>query len=135
MGQDGHDRGAKVIATGFADLGFDVDVGPLFSTPQEVLNLAIDSDVHIIGISSLAAAHRTLVPELMKLLTKEKKIGNKNIGEYIQDIKVVVGGVIPPGDYENLYKCGVSQVFGPGTRISDAVVKLMKEMGIGIDKM
>ncbi|KAJ3044787.1 hypothetical protein HDV00_000662 [Rhizophlyctis rosea] len=107
MGQDGHDRGAKVIATGFADLGFDVDIGPLFQTPEEVARQAIDADVHVIGVSSQAAGHKTLVPELIKQLKKE------GAGDKI----VVVGGVIPQQDYDFLYKAGVSAIFGPGERL------------------
>ncbi len=123
MGQDGHDRGVKVISTGFADLGFDVDIGPLFSTPEEVVRQAVDADVHVIGVSSQAAGHKALVPELMNQL---KKAG-------MNDVVVVVGGVIPPQDYQFLYDHGVALVFGPGTRIPDAVHKVMdvleKKMG------
>ncbi|KAH7936581.1 hypothetical protein HPB49_001455 [Dermacentor silvarum] len=107
MGQDGHDRGAKVIATGFADMGFDVDIGPLFQTPEEVAQQAIDADVHVVGVSSLAAGHKTLVPELAKALKKMNR----------PDIHIVVGGVIPPQDYDFLYKAGAAAIFGPGTRI------------------
>ncbi|KAK6047601.1 B12 binding domain protein [Cooperia oncophora] len=107
MGQDGHDRGAKVVATGFADLGFDVDVGPLFQTPAEAAQQAVDADVHVIGASSLAAGHLTLVPQLVQELAK--------LGR--EDILVVVGGVIPPQDYDALYKAGASLIFGPGTRL------------------
>ena len=114
MGQDGHDRGAKVIASGFSDLGFDVDVGLLFSTPKEVARQAIDSDVHVIGVSSQAAGHKTLVPELMKELNLQSG-GNDNHG-----ITVICGGVIPPKDYDFLYQHGVAGIFGPGTRITDA---------------
>ncbi|MCP9768021.1 methylmalonyl-CoA mutase [Lacihabitans sp. LS3-19] len=110
LGQDGHDRGAKVIATGFADIGFDVDIGPLFQTPQEAAQQAIENDVHVVGISSLAAGHKKLVPEVIEIL---KKLGRP-------DIKVIVGGVIPPQDYDFLYKKGVSAVFGPGTPIANA---------------
>lgn len=109
MGQDGHDRGAKVVSTGFADLGFDVDVGPLFQTPEEAAQQAVDADVHIVGASSLAAGHLTLVPALIKHLAK---LGRP-------DILVIVGGVIPPQDYDALYKAGVAAVFGPGTRLPD----------------
>jgi methylmalonyl-CoA mutase len=119
MGQDGHDRGAKVIASGFADIGFDVDVGPLFQTPDEVAMQAIDADVHVIGVSSQAAGHKTLVPQLLEAL---KKKGASHI-------RVVVGGVIPPQDYDFLFKAGAAAVFGPGTRIPLAareVVKLIK---------
>ena len=119
MGQDGHDRGAKVIATSFADLGFDVDIGPLFQTPKEVAQQAVENDVHIIGASSLAAGHKTLIPALIAEL---KKLGRP-------DIMVIVGGVIPPKDYDFLYKEGVSGVFGPGTVIAtaahDILIKLM----------
>jgi methylmalonyl-CoA mutase len=122
LGQDGHDRGAKVIATGFADIGFDVDIGPLFQTPQEAASQAIENDVHVVGISSLAAGHKTLVPEVIKALTE---LGRP-------DIKVVVGGVIPPQDYDFLYKNGVVAVFGPGTPIASAgkeiIEILMKEI-------
>ena len=118
MGQDGHDRGVKVISTGFADMGFDVDIGPLFSTPAEVVRQAMDADVHVIGVSSQAAGHRALVPELM---TKLKEAG-------LKDVIVVVGGVIPPQDYDFLYKQGVALVFGPGTRIPDAVNKVMDKL-------
>ncbi|KAE9420016.1 hypothetical protein Angca_005720, partial [Angiostrongylus cantonensis] len=107
MGQDGHDRGAKVVATGFADLGFDVDVGPLFQTPAEAAQQAVDADVHAIGASSLAAGHLTLIPELIQELTK--------LGR--EDIIVIAGGVIPPQDYDALYKAGVTLIFGPGTRL------------------
>ncbi|WP_422362340.1 methylmalonyl-CoA mutase [Reichenbachiella sp.] len=122
MGQDGHDRGAKVIATSFADLGFDVDIGPLFQTPEEVAKQATENDVHIIGASSLAAGHKTLVPALIAEL---KRLGR-------EDIMVIAGGVIPPKDYDFLYEAGVAGVFGPGTKISDAatdiLVKLIKEV-------
>ncbi len=110
MGQDGHDRGAKVIATSFADLGFDVDIGPLFQTPLEAVRQAVEHDVHVIGVSSLAAGHKTLVPELVKELS--------DVGR--DDIMVVIGGVIPKKDYDYLYKAGVTAIFGPGTVISDA---------------
>ena len=107
MGQDGHDRGAKIIATAFADLGFDVDLGPLFQTPAEVARMAVENDVHVLGVSTLAGGHTTLVPSVIGEL---KRYGR-------EDILVVVGGVIPPQDYEFLRKAGVSGVFGPGTRI------------------
>lgn len=116
VGQDGHDRGAKVIATGFADFGFDVDLGPLFSTPDEVATQAVDSDVHVVGISSLAAGHRTLVPQLVDSL---RKLGRS-------DIKVIVGGVIPPQDYDFLFKSGAAAIFGPGTRIPVAAIQVLK---------
>ena len=110
MGQDGHDRGAKVIASGFADLGFDVDVGPLFQTPMEAAQQAIDADVHAIGVSSQAAGHKTLVPKLRDAL---KELGG-------EDIVIICGGVIPQQDYQFLYDNGVAAVFGPGTPIPRA---------------
>lgn len=116
MGQDGHDRGAKVIATGFADLGFDVDIGPLFQTPKEVAQQAVDNDVHFLGISSLAAGHKTLIPELINNL---KQLGR-------EDVIVIAGGVIPPKDYEFLYEAGVAAIFGPGTSIPVAAAKLLE---------
>ncbi|MFN5318289.1 MAG: methylmalonyl-CoA mutase [Bacteroidia bacterium] len=115
MGQDGHDRGAKVIATGFADLGFDVDVGPLFQTPAEVAKQAIENDVHILGISSLAGGHKTLIPEVIEELSKQGR----------EDVVVVAGGVIPQKDYNFLYDSGVSCVFGPGTRIPLAAKEIL----------
>jgi methylmalonyl-CoA mutase len=118
MGQDGHDRGAKVIATAFADLGFDVDIGPLFQTPEEVAKQAAENDVHIVGASSLAAGHKTLVPELIAAL---KKIGRP-------DIMVVAGGVIPKKDYDFLYQAGVSGIFGPGTPITDAAKEILQKL-------
>ncbi|MDN3205546.1 methylmalonyl-CoA mutase [Algoriphagus sediminis] len=118
MGQDGHDRGAKVIATGFADLGFDVDIGPLFQTPEEVARQAIENDVHIVGASSLAAGHKTLVPQLIEEL---EKLGR-------DDIMVVAGGVIPPKDYDFLYDSGVSAVFGPGTVLSEAAIQILEKL-------
>ncbi|WP_456459363.1 methylmalonyl-CoA mutase [Reichenbachiella sp.] len=118
MGQDGHDRGAKVIATSFADLGFDVDIGPLFQTPEEVAKQATENDVHVIGASSLAAGHKTLVPALIAEL---KRLGR-------EDIMVIAGGVIPPKDYDFLYKAGVSGVFGPGTKISDAATDILEKL-------
>ncbi|WP_215238132.1 methylmalonyl-CoA mutase [Dyadobacter helix] len=118
MGQDGHDRGAKVIATSFADLGFDVDIGPLFQTPQEVARQAADNDVHVIGASSLAAGHKTLIPQLIEEL---KKIGR-------EDIMVIAGGVIPAKDYPFLYDAGVKGIFGPGTVISVAAQKILKDL-------
>jgi methylmalonyl-CoA mutase len=116
MGQDGHDRGAKIIATSFADLGFDVDIGPLFQTPNEAAKQAIENDVHIIGISSLAASHKTLVPELLDEIKKLNR----------EDIMVVAGGVIPKQDYDFLYDAGITAIFGPGTVISQAAEKLLK---------
>jgi methylmalonyl-CoA mutase len=120
MGQDGHDRGAKVIATSFADIGFDVDIGPLFQTPQEVAKQAIENDVHVLGISSLAGGHKTLVPEVIKELRDTYNRG---------DILVVAGGVIPPNDFEFLKQAGCFDVYGPGTKIPVAakgiIAKLM----------
>ncbi|XP_044145493.1 methylmalonyl-CoA mutase, mitochondrial isoform X2 [Bufo gargarizans] len=124
MGQDGHDRGAKVIATGFADLGFDVDIGPLFQTPREVAQQAVDADVHSVGVSTLAAGHKTLVPELIKELSA---LGRP-------DILVICGGVIPPQDYEFLYNVGVSSVFGPGTRIPKAAVQVIDDIERSLEK-
>jgi methylmalonyl-CoA mutase len=118
MGQDGHDRGAKVIATGFADIGFDVDIGPLFQTPEEVAMQAVENDVHIVGASSLAAGHKTLIPALIAEL---KKLGR-------EDIMVIAGGVIPPKDYDFLYESGVSAVFGPGTVISKAAQEILNKL-------
>jgi methylmalonyl-CoA mutase len=115
MGQDGHDRGIKVIATAFADLGFDVDIGPMFQTPEEAAQMAVENDVHVVGVSSLAAGHKSLVPQLIKVL-KEKG------GE---EIKVVVGGVIPPADYDFLYQAGAKGVFGPGTVVADSANKVL----------
>jgi len=115
MGQDGHDRGAKVIATAFADIGFDVDIGPLFQTPAEVARHAVENDVHLVGVSSLAAGHKTLVPQLIDELRKLDR----------DDILVVVGGVIPPQDYEFLYQAGVAGIYGPGTVISVAAQQIL----------
>jgi methylmalonyl-CoA mutase len=116
IGQDGHDRGAKVVATGYADLGFDVDIGPLFQTPAEVAKQAVENDVHVLGISSLAAGHKTLVPQVIEEL---KKYGRP-------DIMVIVGGVIPPQDYNYLFDGGVVAVFGPGTKISEAAISILE---------
>ncbi|GAA4958734.1 methylmalonyl-CoA mutase [Algibacter aquimarinus] len=116
MGQDGHDRGAKVVATGYADLGFDVDIGPLFQTPKEAAKQAVENDVHILGVSSLAAGHKTLVPQVIEEL--------KNFDR--EDIMVIVGGVIPKQDYQYLFDAGAIAVFGPGTKISDAAIKILK---------
>mgnify|MGYP000205214706 CR=1 FL=1 len=116
MGQDGHDRGAKVVATGYADVGFDVDIGPLFQTPAEAAKQAIENDVHILGVSSLAAGHKTLVPQVVEEL---KKYGR-------EDIMVVVGGVIPAQDYQFLFDAGAVAIFGPGTKISDAAIKILE---------
>lgn len=118
MGQDGHDRGAKVVATSFADLGFDVDVGPLFQTPAEAAKQAIENDVHILGISSLAAGHKTLVPQVIAAL---KEYGR-------EDILVIAGGVIPQQDYDYLYKEGVSGIFGPGTVIAESAIEIINKM-------
>jgi len=118
MGQDGHDRGAKVVSTGYADLGFDVDIGPLFQTPAEAAKQAVENDVHIMGVSSLAAGHKTLVPQVIAEL---KKLGR-------EDIMVVVGGVIPTQDYKFLYDAGVAGVFGPGTKIPVAAIKMLEIM-------
>ncbi len=116
MGQDGHDRGAKVVATGYADIGFDVDIGPLFQTPAEAAKQAVENDVHILGVSSLAAGHKTLVPQVIEEL---KKLGR-------EDIMVIVGGVIPPQDYDFLYKAGAIAIFGPGTKIPEAAIKILE---------
>ncbi|VDK58658.1 unnamed protein product [Anisakis simplex] len=132
MGQDGHDRGAKVVSTGFADLGFDVDVGPLFQTPQEAAQQAVDADVHAVGASSLAAGHLTLVPALIQELAKLGRPSMNNHNEakarlmnaHFSDILVFAGGVIPPQDYDALYKAGVCAVFGPGTRITDCAMQV-----------
>ncbi|MBM7607175.1 methylmalonyl-CoA mutase [Lysinibacillus composti] len=118
MGQDGHDRGAKVIATGYADLGFDVDISPLFMTPEEAAQMAVENDVHCVGVSSLAAGHKTLVPELVEEL---KKLGR-------EDIIVIVGGVIPAQDYEFLYESGAVAIFGPGTVIPISAMKIIEEI-------
>ena len=118
MGQDGHDRGQKVIATAFADIGFDVDVGSLFSTPEEVARQAADNDVHVIGVSSLAAGHLTLVPALRDALAE---VGRP-------DIMIVVGGVIPPDDFDELYAAGATAIFPPGTVIADAAIGLMHKL-------
>ena len=115
MGQDGHDRGAKVVATGYADIGFDVDVGPLFQTPAEAAKQAVENDVHILGVSSLAAGHKTLVPQVIAEL---EKLGRP-------DIMVTVGGVIPAQDYQFLYDAGAVAIFGPGTVISDSAIKML----------
>ena len=122
IGQDGHDRGQKVIATAFADLGFDVDIGPLFSTPDEVARQAVDNDVHIVGVSSLAAGHLTLVPELRAALESEGR----------GDIMIVVGGVIPPADYPALFEAGAKAVFGPGTNIAEAAADLLVKLNVAL---
>src|SRR5262249_27963578 len=118
IGQDGHDRGQKVIATAFADLGFDVDIGPLFATPAEAARQAVENDVHILGISSLAAAHLTLVPHLKTELEREGR----------GDIMIVVGGVVPPQDYDALRKAGAAAIFPPGTVITEAAEGLLKSL-------
>lgn len=122
MGQDGHDRGQKVISTAFADLGFDVDVGPLFQTPAEVARQAVEADVHIVGVSSLAAGHLTLVPALREELAAEGR----------DDIMIVVGGVIPPQDVEALHEAGAAAVFPPGTVIPDAAFDLVTRLGAAL---
>jgi methylmalonyl-CoA mutase len=116
LGQDGHDRGAKVIATAFADIGFDVDIGPLFQTPAEAARHAIENDVHVVGISSQAAGHKTLVPQLIAELKKQGA----------DDIVVVCGGVIPPKDYPELRAAGVAAVYGPGTNIPEAAGEVLE---------
>ena len=118
MGQDGHDRGAKVVSTGYADIGFDVDIGPLFQTPEESARQAIENDVHILGVSSLAAGHKTLVPQVIEELKKQGR----------EDIMVIVGGVIPHQDYEFLYEAGAMAIFGPGTKIAEAAIELLTIM-------
>lgn len=123
MGQDGHDRGAKVISTGYADVGFDVDIGPLFQTPQEAAKQAVENDVHILGVSSLAAGHKTLVPQVIEAL--------KNYGR--EDIMVIVGGVIPHQDYQFLFDAGAVAVYGPGTRISDAAIEILEVLIAGVE--
>ena len=115
MGQDGHDRGIKVVATASADLGFDVDISPMFQTPAEAARMAVENDVHVVGVSSLTAGHKILVPQLIEALKKEGG----------DDIFVVVGGVIPPGDYEFLYEKGVVKIFGPGTVVPDAANQVL----------
>ena len=124
MGQDGHDRGAKIVATSFADIGFDVDIGPLFQTPEEAAKQAVENDVHILGISSLAAGHKSLVPAVIKALN--------DLGR--EDILVVVGGVIPKKDYDILFNDGVAAIFGPGTNISQAAQDVIKIMLKGYEK-
>src|SRR5262249_29826351 len=116
MGQDGHDRGQKVIATAFADLGFDVDVGPLFQTPAETARQAVENDVHIVGVSTLAAGHLTLVPQLRDELAKRGR----------EDVRVGGGGVSPPQDYAALYEAGAAAVFGPGTVVGTAAARLVE---------
>jgi methylmalonyl-CoA mutase len=121
MGQDGHDRGMKVIATGFADLGFDVDIGPMFQTPDEAARMAVENDVHVVGVSSLAAGHKTLVPELSKALRQEGG----------DDILVVVGGIIPAKDYDMLHAAGAACVFGPGTPVTESANQVLNALDKG----
>ena len=116
MGQDGHDRGAKVCATGYADCGFDVDMGPLFQTPAEAARQAVENDVHVLGVSSLAAGHKTLVPQVIEEL---KKLGR-------EDIIVIAGGVIPAQDYDFLYQAGVAAIFGPGSPVSRSAWQILE---------
>ena len=118
MGQDGHDRGAKIIATSFADVGFDVDIAPLFQTPDEVARQAAENDVHVVGVSSLAAGHKTLIPQLLHDL---KQLGR-------DDILVIAGGVIPAQDYDFLYNAGVAGVYGPGTVIAVAAQEILEKL-------
>lgn len=122
MGQDGHDRGQKVIVSAFSDLGFDVDVGPLFSTPAEVAQQAVDNDVHVVGVNSLAAGHLTLVPALRDALAE---LGRP-------DIMIVVGGVIPPADVPTLREMGAAAVFGPGTVIAEAALDLLDQLSTSL---
>jgi methylmalonyl-CoA mutase len=119
MGQDGHDRGQKVISSAFADLGFDVDIGPLFQTPEEAARQAIENDVHILGVSSLTAGHLTLVPALRQALEDQGR----------GDIMIVVGGVIPPQDYPELFEAGAKAIFGPGTPIANAAIDILGKLG------
>jgi methylmalonyl-CoA mutase len=121
MGQDGHDRGAKVVATAFADLGFDVDIGPLFQTPAETAKMAVENDVHAIGMSSLAAGHKTLLPQLKEELRRLKR----------EDMVIFIGGVIPPQDYEFLRSHGAAAIFGPGTVITEAAREVLRALPRG----
>ena len=116
MGQDGHDRGFKVVASAYADIGFDVDICPMFQTPEEAAKMAIENDVHVVGVSSLTAGHKVLIPSLIEELNK---IGGG-------DILVIAGGIIPPADYQFLYEAGVDAIFGPGTPITDSADKTMR---------
>ena len=118
MGQDGHDRGAKVIASAYSDVGFDVDLSPMFSTPQEIARLAVENDVHVVGASSLAAGHKTLIPELINELRKYGR----------EDICVIAGGVIPPQDYDFLRERGVAAIYGPGTPMLESVRDVLKRI-------
>ena len=115
LGQDGHDRGAKIIATAFADMGFDIDIGPMFQTPEEAARQAIENDVHIVGVSTQAAAHSTLVPQLIEQLESQRA----------NEVLVICGGVIPPDDYDQLKAAGVSAIFGPGTNIPEAAREVL----------
>ena len=117
MGQDGHDRGAKVVATSFADLGFDVDIAPLFQTPEEVAKQAFENDVHVLGISSLAAGHKTLIPKLIDIIKQEEN-----------NILIIAGGVIPKKDYDFLLEKGVHDIFGTGTVIADSAIKILNRL-------
>ena len=119
MGQDGHDRGVKVIATAYADFGFDVDLSPMFQTPEEAAKMAVENDVHVLGVSSLAAGHKTLVPQVLAALAKEGAT----------DIKVVVGGIIPPSDYDFLREAGASDIFGPGTVVTESANRTLNLIG------
>ena len=116
IGQDGHDRGAKVVATGYADIGFDVDIGPLFQTPAEAAKQAVENDVHVLGVSSLAAGHKTLIPQVISELKRLER----------EDILVIAGGVIPPQDYQFLYNSGVAAIFGPGTSVAKAAKQILE---------
>ena len=124
MGQDGHDRGAKVVATGYADIGFDVDISPLFSTPEEIFRQAVENDVDIIGVSSLAGGHKTLIRDLMQLIEESGR----------KDFMVIAGGVIPPTDYDYLFRLGVAGIYGPGTKISDAAVEMLSILNKSYEK-
>ena len=123
-GQDGHDRGAKVVATSFADLGFDVDISPLFQTPKEVAKQAVENDVHVLGVSSLAAGHKTLIPQVIAELNNYER----------DDILVIAGGVIPQQDYEFLFNAGVVGVFGPGTKIAKAAIDILEQLIEKVDE-
>ena len=121
MGQDGHDRGVKVIATAYADFGFDVDLSPMFQTPEEAARMAVENDVHAVGVSTLAAGHKVLVPELITALK----------GQGAFDIAVFAGGVIPPGDYPMLEEAGVSDIFGPGTPVTESANRILNALMAG----
>ena len=120
MGQDGHDRGVKVIATAYADFGFDVDISPMFQTPEEAARMAVENDVHVVGVSSLAAGHKTLVPALVAALKKEGA----------EDIMVMVGGIIPPKDYDMLKAAGAVEIFGPGSVVTECANKTLNALGV-----